>query len=95
MLGDTANEKRWVIIACEWAGDGRFGPLIPADGKPSTFQATRDQAEAELLRLEAKYQRAFALFESVAYAKRVGGPDRISDDPATPFAYVVEPITNE
>lgn len=94
ILGDTANEKRWVIIACEFGGDGPHGPLIPAGARPTTFQDSRDQAEDELLRLEAKHGRAFALFESVAYAKRVGGPDRVSDDPNTPMAYVVEPITN-
>ena len=96
ILGDTANEKRWVIIATEWGGENEIGPLIPPENRPTVFQGSRDVAEAELLRLEQKHHKCFALFEAVAYARRVGGSDRF-EDAGKPIqtAYVVEPITGE
>lgn len=95
MLGDTANEKRWVIIATEWGGDVLHGAFIPSQNRPTVFHSSRDVAEAELLRLEQNHHKRFALFEAVAYAQRVGGPERISDPAETPTAYVVYPIIND
>ncbi len=93
ILGDTANEKRWVIIATQWGGDALHGEFIPPENRPTIFQSSRDRAEAELLRLEQRYHKKFALFEAVAFAERVGGPQRINDPEDTPSAYIVSPIT--
>lgn len=93
ILGDTANEKRWVIIATEWGGDALHGTFIPRENRPTIFHASRDAAEAELLRLEQTHHKKFALFEAVAFAEHVGGPTRTSDPDDTLSAYVVSPIT--
>lgn len=93
ILGDTANEKRWVIIATEWGGDALHGEFIPPQNRPTIFQHSREAAEAELLRLEQTHHKKFALFESVAFAEHVGGPQRINDPEDTPSAYIVSPIT--
>jgi hypothetical protein len=92
MLGDTANEKRWVIIATEWGGDALHGQFIPPQNRPTIFQPSREVAEAELARLEQRFGRKFALFESVVYAQMTGGPQRSSDPADTPRAFVVYPI---
>lgn len=93
ILGDTANEKRWVIIATEWGGDALHGSFIPQKNRPTIFHSSRDVAEGELLRLEQAHHKKFALFESVAFAERVGGPERINDSEDIPTAYIVSPIT--
>lgn len=89
IIGDTACEKRWVIIATEWGGDALHGAFIPPQNRPTVFHESRDLAEAELLRLEQRHHRCFALFEAVAWAERVGG------DAGEPTAYVVQEIAPE
>ncbi|QYM80250.1 hypothetical protein K0B96_06450 [Horticoccus luteus] len=88
----SPTTKRWVIIATEWGGDALHGQFIPPENRPSVFQSSREQAEAELLRLEQRHHKGFQLFEAVAFAERFGGPQRITDPDDTPSAYVVEII---
>ena len=89
MKMSEANEKRWVIIATKWGGDALHGTFIPDKNRPTIFHASREVAEAELLRLEQKHRRDFALFEAVAYARRVGGESN-----EQVHAFVVESISS-
>lgn len=65
--------KYWVIINVSDLFDWRFGhEQLPENRRPSILYWTREDAEREILRLAAKTNDQFLLFESVATAVRHG-----------------------
>lgn len=89
------TERYWIIVNLD-GGEGvsptSWDAIIAERHRPKYMHGTRESAETELLRLkQASPLDEFVLFESVAYAKRVGN---LFAMPGV-TAFVVEPIPTE
>jgi hypothetical protein len=88
----AANAKRWLILRTDSLMDYAGGEQIPAEHRPTFVHSSREAAESELLRLEAKFGCDFAIFEAVAYARQV----RASVAPGVVLrAHIVEEIREQ